>query len=147
MTVANATSASSPLYASFSAVKYKEKYNVTIVAEYDPDTYFEDTDDRTLVVKCDDQTYNITGETTITAKTSKIDFTGEGYLNGGYVTDTHFQKFYIYNSNTSELLYAVGIDWSDGNGRNPMLNFTLDITEDTSLLIVMKNGDHVGGGN
>ena len=148
MTVANATSASSPLYASFSAVKYKEaakKYNVTIVAEYDPDTYHESTTGKTLVVKCDDQTYNITGETTITAKTSKIDFTGEGYLDGGYVMDNNFQKFYIYNSNTSELLYAIRIDWS-GGGSNPMLNFTLDITEDTSLLIVMKNGSHTGGG-
>ena len=161
LTVANATSASSPLYSSFKAVEYKEpeKYNVTITFEcesyheyaaYTTDTIeryvnhmyiqFDDNNERSvydghvwILQEHFSEQYTITGQCgTLTLKDGKADeIVPEGTFVTNFGLEVYFD-FYDYKGGT--LLYT----FDDGYMRKYSGDYniqTLEITEDTSFYV------------
>ena len=144
MTVANATSASSPLYASFSAVKYKEaakKYNVTIVAEFAEDAYYNTNMQwGELNILLDEESNTIKTATNLSGSATKVTFKWialETYNN-------NFETYYVYNSKGGELLFIIGDEWSSGDA---VLEKSIELTSDTTFYVVLDNSQHNGGSN
>ena len=139
MTVANATSASSPLYASFSAVKYKEaakKYNVTIVAEYpNPNEYSDRLTAHPLFIQFDDnEPIQVSSATTVTGSGYTIQFYGDKKGPGA----TAGYSIYDYKGGT-RLAYIDEHPNRDA--------YIVTLTSDTSFYISMSTGSHSGGSN
>ena len=144
MTIANATSASSPLYASFSAVKYKEaakKYNVTIVAEFAEDAYYNTNMQwGELNILLDEESNTIKTATNLSGSATKVTFKWialETYNN-------NFETYYVYNSKGGELLFIIGDEWSSGDA---VLEKSIELTSDTTFYVVLDNSQHNGGSN
>ena len=132
MTIANATTSTSPLYSAFSVVKPAEKYDVTIVAEYpNPNSYSDALLNRSLYFQFDNEDpIQLTSATTITGKASVLSI----YNTAGTY---NCAEYIIYDHKGGTQLYYF---LSTGEIKTE----TITLTGDTSYYIVMRTEQHIG---
>ena len=145
MTVANATSASSPLYASFSAVKYVDpanmpKYNVKIVSSW-KEWYVENGTNSVhgypLKVQFDDgELMYIDGAKTLTGSASKVTFTTK-YLGA------EWEVSYDIESTDGSISYYI----DSFEDRSEEVVLTKDVTINIVIDYIGKVSGSEGGSN
>ena len=139
LTVANATSASSPLYASFSAVKLEEKYKLNITIEHGEDSYDSALSSNSFGYMLDGEgeIFKIVSADPITVECSSITFGSiddlEEMQNATRVTPRNYDYYIYKDSKDGELLFQLHINGA-GNyaGDTPQ---TYVLTGDTNLYI------------
>ena len=139
LTVANATTSTSPLYASFSAVKLEEKYKLNITIEHGEDSSDDALSSNNFGYMLDGEgeIFKIVSDDPITVECSSITFGSiynlEEMQNATRVTPRNYDYYIYKDSKDGELLFQLHIKGATNyEGDTPQ---TYVLTGDTNLYI------------